>query len=280
MGLSMTGIILEGRYYTVLDFPEEEVKRIGPKALRKACAYRYNTEMTHGIFPYWGVIDRHELKTWDRTTARVGLYFIELKDGTHRLTLVPTRTEEQQKEYRIGNEKDILAAVMGGSYSPDQFMDTLIKSSSGDVFMPPLREADDFLNSIMKTAIRLKATPFDTYKKRLEALAADRTKRSEGINIANNSKRALLNNDSLSASKFLTYADTWELEAAIVVRDAPGADNPMFEDGKMLVIYPNGISFEIPNDKLVNIADYINENLEKKESSESEIADEREATII
>ena len=263
MALSITAVIIEGQYYNVYDFPFDEVEKHGPDALRKACAYRYQTDMTSGLFPYWGTISHKELKHWDRSKAKVGIYFIELSEGSYSLRIIRPKTPEQWKEYQLGNERDILAAVMGGSYAPDQFLDTLVKGASGDSFMPPLRSSDDFLNSIMKTAIRLKDAPFDQYKRRLEALAADKNKKSEGVNIANNSKRALINNDSLSASKFMTYADTWELEAAIVLKDLPDAANPMFQDGTMLVIYPSGVPFEIPNDKLMDISDYIAENLDE-----------------
>ena len=228
MALSITAVIIEGQYYNVYDFPFDEVEKHGPDALRKACAYRYQTDMTSGLFPYWGTISHKELKHWDRSKAKVGIYFIELSDGSYSLRIIRPKTPEQWKEYQLGNERDILAAVMGGSYAPDQFLDT-----------------------------------FDQYKRRLEALAADKNKKSEGVNIANNSKRALINNDSLSASKFMTYADTWELEAAIVLKDLPDAANPMFQDGTMLVIYPSGVPFEIPNDKLMDISDYIAENLDE-----------------
>ena len=53
----------------------------------------------------------------------------------------------------------------------------------------------------------------------------------------------------------MIYADTWQLELAVIVRDAPGSANPMFPDGTALITFPSGMPFEINPDKLIDITD-------------------------
>lgn len=265
MGLNTTGVLLGGQYFTVMDYPTKKVMEKGPSVLSKAIAYRYSTEMTHGLFPYRGVITLEKRKKWKPSEAKVGIYFIELHNNGLRLYIRRPRTKQEADEHRIGNEKDILAATLDGEYTPDQFADVNIHTGEyGEAFMPPLRSNDDPLNTIIKTMIRLKHAPFEPYGRRLEALAADRSKKLEGVNIKNNSKRALWGNATCSPTKGTLYSTLYDTEMAIVLKDKPNPMHPMdIEDGEMLVIYPNSVPFYIDGSKLIDISPYVAENLEE-----------------
>ena len=49
----------------------------------------------------------------------------------------------------------------------------------------------------------------------------------------------------------------WQLDTAIIVKDAPNAIYPMFKNGEMLILYPNGYKFEIDPSKLVDAEEMI-----------------------
>lgn len=258
--LSTTAVILEGKYYRVIDFPEELVNEQGPSALKKAVAYRFDTEVTKSLFPYRGIIDPDDFNPY---TAKVGIYFYK-KKKLYRMYLSRPHTMQEKLEYSNDRAKNIMTAVIDNEYTPDQFADLKFGSSDigSEIFIPPLYTDDDPLNRIMKTAIREKEAPFDPYGKRLEALAIDRRKGGiEGINIRNNAKRAIKTNLAMSPSKFMQYADTWQLEPAFILRDSPNSMHPMFMDGSMLILYPNGLSFEINPSKLIDIKDMVAEGI-------------------
>ena len=142
-------------------------------------------------------------------------------------------------------------------------MDVKVRlGANGESFLPPIYPDDDPLNTIMKIAIRKKDAPFEPYGKRLEALAVDRTKGVEGINIRNNLRRALKTNHTMSPSKALQISDTWQFQIAIIVADAPGAMHPMFSDGKSaLIIYPDGIPFDLKEMELINVDDLVTQGI-------------------
>lgn len=251
---------LEGKPYRVMDFPYDEVEKKGPHILRKGMAYRINTDMTKGLFPYRGIIDLDE--HWSSYQAPVGIYFKETKSGKYKMRIAYPHSKKEKQEYSLDREQSIMAGVINQSFALDQF--TNISSSigvDGEAFMPPIHVDDDFLNTILKTAIRLKEAPFEPYGKRLEALAVDRSKGVEGQNIRNNSKRAVVNNKACSASKFRVYTDVWGLEAVIIVRDAPDAEYRMFPDDSALVLFTNGIPFEIKPEKLIDVSEYVSSGI-------------------
>lgn len=251
--LNVEGALIDGKFYRVIDYPEDLVESEGPRVLRKGIAYRIDTDITHGLFPYRG-----EVKVFNQHQLKVGLYMLKTANGYVRRIVRP-RTKQEKAMYGVDNAKNIAVAFVNHEYTPDQFMDIDMNSSAGGkTFKPPIHASDDMLNTAVKVAIRLKDAPFEPYGKRLEALAVDRSS-IEGVNIKNNTKRAMINNRTMSPSKALTYGDTWQLEYAIVVRDAPGAIHPMFTDGTILVMYPSGPAFELNPDKIVNMEDYINQ---------------------
>lgn len=66
--LSIPMANIEGRFYRIMDFPREEAIADGPNVLRKAIAYRIVTDMTKGLFPYRGVLEKHE--PWSPYTVK------------------------------------------------------------------------------------------------------------------------------------------------------------------------------------------------------------------
>jgi len=266
-GLSTLGVLIDGKYYRVMPFPYSEVEKEGPDILRKGIAYQIQTDLTHGLFPYRGTLGPKE--HLDYRTAQVGIYMKQLKGGEYVMRIVRPRTKKEREEYALGREMDIMAATVSGKIPKDQLIDLKMvpTGGTGDAFMPPIRAADDPLNRLMKLAIRLKEMPFGPYGKRLEALAVDRSG-IEGVNTKNNARRALYENTAMSPSKFIVYADTWEYEAAIILRDSPESTHPMFEDGKMLILYPSGPAFTIDPDKLVDARDMILEAIQESTTTD------------
>lgn len=260
-GLNTVGALLDGKYYRVEDFPYEDVQEKGPRILRKGIAYRIDTDMTHGLFPYRGILGKHD--SFDPYTAKVGIYMKELKSGGYVMKLARPHTMKEAFEYSLDKAHDIVAATIDHEYLPDQFMDVRVRlGANGESFLPPIYPDDDPLNTLMKVAIRKKDAPFEPYGKRLEALAVDRTKGVEGINIRNNFRRAIKTNRNMSPNKFMQAADTWQFISAFIVMDAPGAMHPMFGDGKTaLILYPDGIPFDIKELNLINIEDLVTQGI-------------------
>lgn len=257
--LNTAAVILDGKYYRVEKYPENPFNENGT-VFKKAIAYIIDSEYTKGLFPYRGRIDPEEFNPY---TAKVGIYSYK-KKGKYKIFISRPHNKDEREEYDIDKIKNIMVAVLDQEYAPEQFIDCKLGSSDigSEIFIPPLYTDDDPLNRLMKTAIREKEAPFDPYGKRLEALAADKRKGGiEGINIRNNAKRAIKTNCAMSPTKFMQYADTWQLESAFIIRDAPGSMHPMFQDDKMLILYPNGIPFEIDKDKLIDIKSRVDEGI-------------------
>lgn len=260
-GLNAVVALIEGKYYRVQDFPYDEVSQKGPRVLRKGVAYRIETDMTRGLFPYRGTLGKKE--GFDPYQRQVGIYMRDLGNNRYVMKLVRPHNYREAEEYSLDKARDIVAATIDHEYLPDQFMDVKVRlGANGESFLPPIYPDDDPLNTIMKVAIRKKDAPFEPYGKRLEALAVDRTKGVEGINIRNNLRRALKTNHTMSPSKALQISDTWQFQIAIVVADAPGAMHPMFMDGKSaLIIYPDGIPFDLKEMELINVDDLVTQGI-------------------
>lgn len=260
-GLNAVVALIEGKYYRVQDFPYDEVSQKGPRVLRKGVAYRIETDMTRGLFPYRGTLGKKE--GFDPYQRQVGIYMRDLGNNRYVMKLVRPHNYREAEEYSLDKARDIVAATIDHEYLPDQFMDVKVRlGANGESFLPPIYPDDDPLNTIMKIAIRKKDAPFEPYGKRLEALAVDRTKGVEGINIRNNLRRALKTNHTMSPSKALQISDTWQFQIAIIVADAPGAMHPMFSDGKSaLIIYPDGIPFDLKEMELINVDDLVTQGI-------------------
>lgn len=266
-----TGVIIESRHYMVYDFDRERAEKEGPKYLLKGRAYRVITDMTNALLPYRGEIRKGE--SWS-AYDQPGIYIRWSKnEEIWKIHIAYPRGKKQRDEYAIGRERDVYAAVLNNEFVPDQFRDIKVDQTRGDAFMPPLRPEDDPLNKAMKIAIRKKQAPFEFHGKRLEALAVG-TKSIEGINIRNNAKRGILNNTAMSASKFILYANTWQLQAAIILRDDPNSKYPMFENGEMYVIFPNSEPFEINDENLIDVKDDVAAAITEGNTTMEEIDDE------
>lgn len=269
--LSAPGLMIDGKYYRVMDFPREKVEKEGPSCLMKAVAYRIKTQLTDGLFPYRGIVENDHPIT--PQNSEVGIYFRKKKNGkSYTMIIRRPMTKKEKDAYSVQNEMDVAVAFMDRTMSVNQL--TNISASvgmDGKAFRPPIRAEDDMLNKVMKMCIRLKNAPFEPYGKVLEG-SIGKTKSAEGTNIRNNTRRMLYVNSALSGSKYALCSDVWQLDTAIIVKDAPNAIYPMFENGEMLILYPNGYKFKIDPSKLVDAEDMIEAAINEVEPDASENA--------
>ena len=257
-GLDFSAVFIDNAMFTVLDLPDTvSIEEEGPDVFRLNNAYRINTDMTKGIFPYRGVIKKGT--KWGHRSGKPGIYLKKDEYERWHIKLIYPENKQEAEQYKLSKEKDMVAAIIGNDIDPNEFKELSVDASKGDSFIPPIKTNDDFLNKIIKMGIRLKDAPFAPYGKRLKALAINKSNGIEGTNMMNNIKRGILINHAMSPSRAIICADTWELDIAVIVRDRPGAANPMFEDGSMMVIYPNSEPFEIAQDLLINTDDMIHE---------------------
>lgn len=235
----------------------------------KAVAYRIKTQLTDGLFPYRGIVENDHPIT--PRNSEVGIYFRKKKDKkSYTMIIRRPMTKKEKEAYSVQNEMDVAVAFVDRTMSVDQL--TNISASvgmDGKAFRPPIRPEDDMLNKVMKMCIRLKNAPFEPYGKVLEG-SVGKTKSAEGTNIRNNTRRMLYVNNALSGSKYALCSDVWQLDTAIIVKDAPNAIYPMFKNGEMLILYPNGYKFEIDPSKLVDAEEMIEAAINEVEPETSE----------
>lgn len=266
--LSAPGLMINGKYYRVMDFPRERVEQEGPGCLMKAVAYRIKTQLTDGLFPYRGIVEKDHPLT--PRNSEVGIYFRKRSNGTYVMIIRRPMNKKEKAAYAEDSEMDVAVAFMNRTMSVDQL--TNISASvgmDGNAFRPPIRAEDDMLNKVMKMCIRLKNAPFEPYGKVLEGSVGN-SKSSEGTNIRNNTRRMLYVNNALSGAKYALCADVWQLDTAIIVKDSPDTVYPMFENGEMLVLYPNGYKFKIDPNKLVDAEEMIEAAINEAKSGEEE----------
>ena len=259
-GLSRDGIMINGNYFHVENFPEDQ-RFLTPKMMRRGTAYLIDTDMTKLVLPYRGEITKTEPLTKD---SEPGIY-LKKSGGSYVVRIVRPRKKERD-QYRPSNIKDYVIAALSNEFALDQFI--LPKNrvtEKGESFLPPLYEDDDPLNALMKTSIRMKDAPFDIYGDRLEAYAIDHSNSVEGSNTKNNVKRMLRVNRSMSSSKFMMCAEVWDMNVAIILMDSPNAVDPIFtgkDKGKALIYFPRGTAFTIDPDKLVDATPYIERGIQ------------------
>ena len=244
--LSAPGLMINGKYYRVMDFPRERVEQEGPSCLMKAVAYRIKTQLTDGLFPYRGIVEKGQSLTPRNT--EVGIYFKKKSNGSYAMIIRRPMNKKEKEAYSENSEMDVAVAFMNRTMSVDQL--TNISASVG-------------------MCIRLKNAPFEPYGKVLENTVSN-SKTSEGTNIRNNTRRMLYVNNALSGAKYSLCADVWQLDTAIIVKDSPDAIYPMFENGEMLILYPNGYKFKIDPDKLVDAEDMIEAAINEVKSTEED----------
>ena len=252
LNLNVRSIFIDGRFYRVEEYPTEEINKGNYDIFNKGIAYHIKTDLVDLVLPYMGTAkSRSEVLDPD---TEPGIYRIRFKRGNYTVAIhYPGKADRET--YSPKQTKDLVSSVIAGEYDPNQFLDIDEDMVNGDSFMPPLHSNDDLMNRVVKTAIRLKEAPFEPYGKRLEACAMSKNKKgsTESINIKNNSKRGICKNSAMSSTKAVLYTNTWDLRFAIVVQDVPGASNPMFENGSSLVIYSNGVPFDIDQNKIITV---------------------------
>lgn len=273
--LTTDGIIIDGKYYNVIDFPYDKVREEGPDILRKATAYRIHTDMTKGVFPYRGIIKKHEHWSW--YTAPVGIYMKELSGDRYQMVISYPKTTKDKQQYSENQVHNIIVAAINNKeqLSEDFYDRDLSIDEIGEAFMPPIHPDDDPLNMMLKCAIRLKEAPFDAYNKRINAMVVDKHSSTEGSNTRNNIKRAFRANRTVSPTKMMQYADIWQLDIAVIIKDRDGAMFPMFDDpDSQLVMFP-GNEFQIDPSHFVDANQMINDAIYHKESvsDDSEMKD-------
>lgn len=217
---------------------------------KKGNAYVIETDLGSWVLPMRDFVKKLSQVPYD---AEPGIY-VNKETNKHRI-IYPT-VREAQSIYNPERVTNIIKDVIDNTkFGTNNFVDTQTQVSGvGEVFQPPVREGDDAMNAIVKTAISLKQVPFSAYVKKLEYNAVGLGTGTDGINVRNNSKKSLRENTRMSTGKAVYYCDSFDLRLGIVVTDAPNAPNPMFNDGSMLVIFPNG-EFEIDPSKMIKVSE-------------------------
>ena len=191
---------------------------------RKNNAYIVKTDLDTGVYPYRGLegSDPVKIQIYHATGKEAELYSL---DAIVNLADIDIKS-------KIKSE-DIIKVKMN--------------TSGGDSWMPELKEDDDATSTLLKSAIRLKHMVFADYAPRLEYDAVGKGQGSKGVSAKSNSKRAIENNQTTSMNKMLYYCNSFDLDLVIGVRDRPDARDPMFQDGKVLLLYPFGDEFPLDN---------------------------------
>lgn len=268
--ISTEGVVIDHSFYRVLDLPDiEKIQAEGPSLLMKAVAYRIDTPLFRGLYPYRGLIDHdppYELK-------RIGIYLKKIR-GKYKILYSPPKTKEEKEKYALEAASNIAVAMVNQNIPQERLTNIAsLVGVEGDKFHPPIRTEDDPLNKMMKLAIRKKNAPFEPFGKLLEISESRNGSTAEGINAKNNAKRGLLNNTAMSSSKFALYANIWGLDYAILIKDSEDSIYPIFEDEKdILIYYPNGNKFPIDPSHLIDastgIEDAILETSNNEENEE------------
>lgn len=226
------------------------------------------------VLPFRGFVDAlNEVSYMDPP----GIY--ARKDNKTKYRIIYPTAKEAKEIYTLDRVCNIIKDVTDNTkFGTENFVDTSTQIiGSGDWFQPPVREGDDAMNAIVKTAISLKQVPYNAYTGKLKYYAVGDGNSSEGINVKGNTKKSLLQNTRMSTGKATYYCKSFDLQLGIVVRDVPGAPNPMFEDGSMLVIYPND-EFDIDPSKLVKVSEIL-DNREEYFGQQKEEEDEDDIDI-
>lgn len=208
---------------------------------RKNNAYIIRSDLENVVYPYRGELKSFKKLFEPDNGLEPGIYSLEGR--------VPTKiqiyraTGKDAEQYSL----DRIINLDGGDLvvKPDDMIKVKMNVSGGPVWMPELRDDDDATSSILKTAIQLKRIVFADYSPRLEESAVGLGQGSKGVSAKSNSKRAIENNRRTSMDKFMYYTDTFDLDVVIGVKDKPGARDPMFPDGKPLVLFASGEQFDL-----------------------------------
>lgn len=217
---------------------------------RKNNAYHYKDDIDEMVYPYRGELKSFK-ELFENPDLSPGFYSlrgrvpvkIQLKPavGRERELYSPEAVfnlmDRDSVEKRVKNE-DIITVKMN--------------TTGGAEWMPELHEDDDANNILLKSAIRLKHMVFADYSPRLEIDAVGKGQGSKGTSAKSNSKRAIEKHKALSMSKMVYYCNAFDLEPVIGLRDKPGARDPMFDDGKVMLFYPCSEPYSLDNSITVN----------------------------
>lgn len=237
---------------------------------QKGNAYVYETDLGSWVLPCRKLVRKLSDVSYSDPP---GIYAV--KDNPKKYRIIYPKISEAEKTYNPEHVTNIVRDVMENTrLGTNNFVDTTTHITAvGDLFQPPVKEGDDAMNAIIKTAISLKQVPFNAYVKKLEYNAVGIGSGTDGINVRNNSKKSLLSNSRMSTGKAVYYSKSFDLLPCILVADVPGAPNPMFEDGSILAIFPNG-EFPIDPEKIIKVSE-IQENKEsyfgEKESGSDDV---------
>lgn len=110
--------------------------------------------------------------------------------------------------------------------------------TDGDIFKPALKNSDDIALAAMKYAIGQKNINFNTYAHRFPDVATK-----------NNGRRALTHGNTLKMEMLSRFADVFDINAAIVLWDKKGCQNPMAEnyDKAFIIFNDEKIDLKDPN---------------------------------
>lgn len=237
--MSSKMIIIEGAIYRVLP-----LKSGIEDGFKKGYAYHVKSLIDNRIYPFI-----HKLKNFkdlDEVTTP-GIY-VSKESGKYTIVY------PDKKDSNMYSPSNIKKFDDDSIFENIEFFDTGIDlDTDGDVFRPRINIDDDLNNKLFKIALLLKQINFDAYKKRFNSFDRPNKKgSSKSTNLRNNSKRAIINNRSLSSAKLREYSDIFDLDIAVVLTDKDCAPNPMKTNGKPIVIY-SGEPFDLTD--CINIDD-------------------------
>lgn len=245
------GILINGDLLMV-----KEMKDGLENGFQRGFAYRMRSIIYGGeeiVLPVVESFQFHsELKKVNPRKSLPGIYVFQKKLDSEQDFRVVMPHRSVVEKYKGSNIIDLIDTVVNGNSNNFIKKEDIIVGT-GDAFVPPFFNDDDGLNSMVKAAIALKQVPFNAYALKLEQSGVGGKKDS---NTVGNTKKALMNNHAMSATKASYYSDAFELLPAYLITDAPGSQNPAFHDGEILIVFPNG-EFDIDPSKFIRVEDVL-----------------------
>lgn len=212
---------------------------------RKNNAYIVKTDLDTGVYPYRGELKSFKKMFDPDCDLKPGIYSLEDSDPVK--IQIYHATGKDAEQYSLDSIEDLAKIDLLSKIKPEDIIKVKMNTSGGDSWMPELHDDDDATSTLLKSAIRLKHMVFADYAPRLEYDAVGKGQGSKGVSAKSNSKRAIEKNQTTSMNKMLYYCNSFDLDLVIGVRDRPDARDPMFPDGKVLLLYPFGDEFPLDN---------------------------------
>ena len=212
---------------------------------RKNNAYIVKTDLDTGVYPYRGELKSFKKMFLPDNDLKPGIYALE--DSDPAKIQIYHATGKEAELYSLDAIVNLADIDIKSKIKSEDIIKVKMNTSGGDSWMPELKEDDDATSTLLKSAIRLKHMVFADYAPRLEYDAVGKGQGSKGVSAKSNSKRAIENNQTTSMNKMLYYCNSFDLDLVIGVRDRLDARDPMFQDGKVLLLYPFGDEFPLDN---------------------------------